>query len=71
MPCLHVDGQSDIDRPSAISGCWYVSRADESLSLAIIKWVTLRVIKKFYPEGCTRCAVQTALNIGAASTADR
>ena len=27
----------------------------------------MRVVKKFYPEGCTGCAIQAALNIGAAT----
>lgn len=71
MPCLHVDGQSDIDRRIAIGGRRYVSRTNESLSFAITEGVTLCVIKKFYPEDCTGYAVQTALNNGAATTTDR
>jgi hypothetical protein len=70
MSCLHGYGQSDIDRRITTGIGRYVSRADKGLSLAITECVTCRVVKKFYSEGRARCAVQTALNIGVATTTD-
>lgn len=71
MSWLQGYGQSDIDRRSTITRGRYVSRTKEGLSLAITKWVTLRVVKEFYPEGCIRRAVQTALNKDTATTTNR
>ena len=70
MTRLDGYGQSDIDRRIAIGIGRYVTEANEGLSLAITKWVTLHVVKEFYSEGCTRGAVQTALNKDTATTTD-
>ena len=67
MTRLYGHGEINIDRGIATGIGWYVSRANEGLSLPITQSVTLRVVKKFYPEGCTGCAIQAALNIGAAT----
>ncbi len=67
MPRLYAHREIDIYRGIATGIGWYVSRANEGLSLPITQSVTLRVVKKFYPEGCTGCAIQAALNIGAAT----
>jgi hypothetical protein len=57
-----------IYRRVAIAVSGYVGRANEGLSLAITEWVALRVIKKFYSEGCTRHAIQAPLNVRVTST---
>ena len=69
MTGLYVYREINVYRRVAIAVRHYASRTNEGLSLAITQWVTQRVVKKFYSEGCIRCAVQTALNIGAAATA--
>src|SRR5436309_12689602 len=67
VPRLYAHREIDIYRGIATGIGWYVSRANEGLSLPITQSVTLRVVKKFYPEGCTWYAIQAALNIGAAA----
>src|ERR1043166_4454880 len=71
MPCLPGNGQRNIDRRITISSSRYVSRANERLAFAVPERIALRVVKKFYSESCTRCAVQTALNVSAGTTTDR
>jgi len=71
MTRLNINRQGDIDRRVAVAVSHYVSRTNEGLSLAITKWVTLHVVKEFYAEGCTRGAVQTALNKDTATTTNR
>jgi len=67
---LYGYGEINIDRRIAIGVGGYVSRANEGLSLAITQWVALWIVEKFYSEGRARCAVQSALNIGAATNAE-
>ena len=71
MTRLNINWQGDIYRRIATPVGRYVSRTNEGLSLAITKWVTLHVVKEFYSEGCTRGAVQTALNKDTATTTNR
>ncbi len=70
MTRLYNHRKSHINGRIAIGIGRYVTRANEGLSLAITQGVTQRVLKKFYSEGCTRCAIQTALNIDVTATAD-
>ena len=68
MTSLNIYREIDVYWRIATGVCHYVGGTDEGLSLAITEWVTLRIVKKLHAEGCTRCAVQTALNMGAATT---
>jgi hypothetical protein len=70
MTRLHGHGEINIDRRIATGIGRYVSRSNEGLSFTITKCVTCRVVEKFYSEGRARCAVQSALNIGAATNAE-
>ena len=66
--CYH-HREGDIYCRIAIGVGHYVSRANEGLSLPVTKWVTLRVGKKFYSEGCVRHTIQTPLNVCVTATA--
>lgn len=69
MTGLNVHREIDVYWPVATAVRHYIRETDESLSLAIIKCVTLRVIKKFDSKGCIRYAVQASLNVGVTAAA--